>query len=175
MRHDNRGMSLVELTIVIAIIAVVGAVGIMSFNVMTGKPAQQCAQKLVYSLEKHRTTSASKVDAYYVLSYNAATKEIIAEEFVSNDLSLGYTSIGRSAIGAANVEVTYYVSGDATAYNLNTGAITLRFDRSSGAFKQLSSTNTATNGKYCTKIVASRGGRDFEVTLVPLTGKVYID
>lgn len=175
MRHDNRGMSLVELVIVVAIIVVVGAVGITSFNAMTGKPAQQCAQKLVYSLEKHRTTSASKVGAYYVLSYDPATKEIIAEEFVSNDLSAGYISVGRSAIGASKVEVTYYVDGDATAYNLTTGSITLQFDRSSGAFKPLSSANTATNGKYCKKIVASRGGREFEVTLVPLTGKVYID
>lgn len=175
MKHDNRGMSLVELVIVVAIIVVIGAVGITSFNAMTGKPAQQCAQKIVYSLEKHRTTSASKVGAYYVLSYDAATKEIIAEEFVSNDLSTGYISIGRSAIGAANVEVTYYVDGDAAAYNLKTGAITLQFDRSSGAFRPLTSANTATDGKYCTKIVATRGGRDFEVTLVPFTGKVYID
>ena len=175
MRHDNRGVSLVEITIVVAIIAVVGAVGITSFNAMTGKPAQQCAQKLVYSLEKHRTTSVSRVGAYYVLSYNAATKEIVAEEFVSNDLTAGYSSVGKSVIGASNVEVTYYVDGDATAYNLNSGAIRLSFDRSSGAFKPLSSTNTATDGKYCTKIVASRGGRDFEVTLVPFTGKVYID
>ncbi|MCM1089691.1 MAG: type II secretion system GspH family protein [Butyrivibrio sp.] len=175
MRQDNRGMSLVELTIVVAIIAVVSAVGIMSFNAMSGKPAQQCAQKLVYSLEKHRTTSASKVGAYYVLSFDPATKEIVAEEFVTNDLSLGYTSIGKSAIGAANVEITYYVDGDAAGHSLSAGAITLSFDRTSGAFKQLSSSNTATNGRYCTKIVASRGGREFEVTLVPFTGKVYID
>ena len=170
MRRDNRGVSLVEILIVAAIIAVLGGVGIMSFNAITGKPAQQCAQKIVYSLERHRTSAMSKVYSQYEL-YVGADKKVYLKEYVSNtDPSV---AIEPTEMGAAGVEVKYECvssSGSVVVRDLATTPLVLSFDRGSGAFKKL-----GTEDLYCQKIMVSRGGRTFEVTLVPLTGKVYID
>lgn len=168
MRQDNRGISLVEVMVVIAIMAVVGAVGIWSINAMTGKPAQQCAQKIVYSLERHRTSAMGKVDALYVLRESGG--KVYVDEYLTNDAGGVDTTTMSPAttteIGSTGVQVQYQLGADPTLHDL---PLSLSFDRSSGAFEK------QPGGGYVTRIVARRGGREYEVTLVPLTGKVYID
>ncbi len=170
MRQDNRGLSLVEIMVVIAIIAVVGGVGIWGVGAITGRPAQQCAQKIVYSLERHRTTSMSKLKADYVLWQDSVTGKVYVNERVTNDKTKDLSAVTpiTTEIGASGMKVTY-VCSDGDTVDLATSSLNLGFDRSSGAFKQQS------DGSYCTKIIVERGGRSFEVTLVPFTGKVYID
>lgn len=166
MRQDNRGVSLVEVMVVVAIMAVVGGVGIWGINAMSGKPAQQCAQKVVYSLERHRTSAMSKVDAVYKL-YESGGK-IYVDEYLTNDaggVDLSASPTTTTEIGASGVKVQYTLDA---APDLHELPLYLSFDRSSGAFKKQS------GGSYCTQIIVKRGGREHTVTLVPLTGKVYI-
>lgn len=166
MRQDNRGVSLVEVMVVVAIMAVVGGVGIWGINTMSGKPAQQCAQKIVYSLEHHRTSAMARVKAKYVLREDGG--KIYVDEYWTNDDSVDDSSVPLATsteIGASGVKVQYTLGADATRYDL---PLTLAFDRSSGAFKPQA------GGGHCTQIFVSRGGREYTVTLVPLTGKVYI-
>lgn len=164
MRQDNRGISLTEVMIVVALIAVLGGVGIWGINAMLGKPAQQCAQKIVYSLERHRTTALGKVEAEYHLVQDGSC--VYLEEYVTNDSAAGLVRTSRVEIGSAKVKVQYTIDSEATRRDL---PLKLVFDRSSGAFKPQD------GGGYCTKIFVSSGGREHQVTLVPLTGKVYID
>lgn len=166
MKLDRKGLSLVELLVVIAIMSVVGAVGIMSVNAMTGRPAQQCAQKIVYSLERHRASAMGKEGASYVLK--VVSGKIACEESFTTK---GATTTTVSELGASGITITYELN-DGTVKTLDdTNSLTLAFDRSSGAFKP----QTSGGSDYCTKITVRRGGRDFVITLVPLTGKVYID
>lgn len=167
MKNDNRGVSLVEILVVVAIMAVVGAVGIMSFNAMSGKPAQQCAQQMMYSIEKHRTSCMGKVSSAYTL-YVGSSGKIMAAEYLSNTDTLPSSPTQTIEVGASKNVVTYTCS-DGSVHSLDSEPLTLQFDRSSGAFKKLS------NGQYCTEISIKRGGREHKLTLVPLTGKVYID
>lgn len=166
MKNDNRGISLVEVMVVVAIMAVLLAVGIMSVNAMSGKPAQQCAQQLMYSLERHRTSAMGKVNSQYVLRVNGSGK-IVADEYLTNADSLTGVDPKTVEVGASGNKVTY-VCGGAT-YSLDERPLTLQFDRGSGSFK------AQADGTYCTEIIIKRGGREHKVTLVPLTGKVYID
>lgn len=166
MRQDNRGISLVEVMVVVAIMVVVGGIGIWSFNAMTGKPAQQCAQKIVYSLERHRTTAMGKLKAQYRLVEE--NNKVYLEEYIGNDPDnpdAPPALSSRVEIGSSGVKVQYTMDANADLHDL---PLTLEFDRSSGAFKQ------QPGGGYCTNIIVKRGGREHEVTLVPLTGKVYI-
>ncbi|MBR1930732.1 MAG: hypothetical protein IJ833_04545 [Lachnospiraceae bacterium] len=156
--------------VVIAIVAVLGAVGITTINAITGRPAQQCGQKIVYSLERHRMTAMSKVSASYSIEVDDSTGKVVCVERISNG---GTTTTSRVEIGSAQVSVSYKLEGSgapADAVSVSSGhPLTLEFERSTGAFKRQA------DGTYCTKIYAKSGGRTVVVTLVPLTGKVYID
>ena len=167
-KNDNRGVSLVEILVVVAIIAVLGSVGYMAVDAMSGRPAQKCAQQIVYSLEKHRTSTMGKVNAKYVLRVDSSTGKIVADEYLTNNDSFGSMSPTNTyALGDKKIKISY-VSGGATK-ELASAPLTLQFNRESGAFQKQG------DGSYCTKIIIERGGRTYEVTLVPLTGKVYID
>ena len=57
MKNDNRGLSLVEVVIVLAIMAVLGTVVSVGVNLVTRKPADQCASRLQTVLQNNRMTT----------------------------------------------------------------------------------------------------------------------
>ena len=166
VRRDNRGISLVEIMIVITIMAIVGSVGLMGLNAMSGRPAQQTAQKLIYSLERHRVTAMGKVDASYILRVEASGK-IVCEERVKNE---GAESVTIVDVGTKRVKLSYELA-DGTILDMAPGSTLLfQFDRGSGAFKTM-----GTAGGNITRLIVKSGGREVKVRLVKLTGKVYLD
>lgn len=165
LRSDNRGVSLVEVLVVVAIMAVLGGVGIMGVNAMSGKPAQKCSQQIIHSLERHRTATMGKVSAQYVISRESNGK-IVAKEYLSNEETLSGDPANVYELGDKKTKVTYECEG--TIKDIDSAPLTLQFNRSNGAFKKV-------DGVYCTKIIVQRGGRTYNITLVPLTGKVYAD
>lgn len=165
-KNDNRGLSLVEVMVVVAIMAVVGSVGIMGINAMSGKPAQKCSQQIIYSLEKHRTSTMGKINAKYVLTTDDNGK-VIAEEYLTNEDTMPSDPTTVHKLGDKRTKVTYICNG--TMKNIADNPLTLQFNRSSGAFEQQA------DGTYCTQIIVQRGGRTYNIKLVPLTGKVYAE
>ncbi len=175
LKMNNKGMSLVEVMVVVAIVTILGAVGIMGINAMTGKPAQKCVQQIMYSLEKHRTSTMGKASAQYVLS-REANGDIYAKEYLSTeeDVTVFAEPVNEYKLGDKKMKISYVCSASGagssptTTVLETTTPLTLQFDRSSGAFKKQG------NGTYCTEIIVERGGRTYKLTLVPLTGKVYV-
>lgn len=175
LRKDKRGISLVEILVVIAIIGVVATVGIWGLNAVSSRPAQQCSQKLIYSLERNRVTVMGKSDAYYKVWINDKDR-VIFEEGVSNtaaDDHGNYTySVTSSEIGNSRVKLSYLTSGGEVAMGRG-DSLTIRYDRGSGAFKSF--TDQDGNSLVVTGLVAQSGGKRFVVRLVQVTGKVYLD
>lgn len=164
---DNRGISLVEIIIVLAIMTVAGGAMLIGIGMISGKPAQKCSQKIVYSLERHRTTAMGKVDTEYKL-YVGADGAIWLDEKVweKNAPPAAPDRTSSIPIGEKSVTVTY-VCGSATQ-DLASAPLTLKFRRGSGGFQPQA------GGDYCTEIKVSKAGKDYTIELVPLTGKVSI-
>ena len=164
---DNRGISLVEIMVTVAIMGVVAAVGLWSLNTVSGRPAQQCAQKVIYSLERHRTTAMGKSEAYYKLIADTSGK-ILFEEGIKVRADDDAYSVTTTEIGGKRVTVSYVDPTSGAVLPLNPGSsLEFRFDRGSGAFDK--------NFYPCRQLIIKSGGREVHVTLVQLTGKVYLD
>lgn len=157
---NNKGLSLLEYVVVFAIIAVVGAVMVMSLSALLNKPAQQCAAQLKSTIEKHRQVSMGKNTSdlqLYVTANGVFVKEV-------------YDSKERvTQIGAKGVTVKY-----STGTGLNTvdsTGIHIKFDRKNGSL-----IDTPTGSKtYISEFEISKGDMVKTVKIVPLTGKVSID
>ena len=71
---DDRGFSLVELIIVVAIMAVMGGFLFYGFSLLTGQNAKECANDLAAALNKEKNqalTKSATVDCYLELMHKS--------------------------------------------------------------------------------------------------------
>lgn len=188
---ENKGFSLVELIIVLAIVAVLGGIAIYSLSLLTGQHARECANNTSAALDKEKNyalTRSATVDCYieivmrdgegyfarYYIPGSAITQTdwVLAEE----------QKLGRQRVSV----IAALVSTDTGAIQNVTidtdTSIKIVYDRTSGAFKgtvlsdgtdgdagNLPDTDTIA-GNQCTAITIDQG-RTYEIELYPATGK----
>lgn len=187
MRKNNKGLSLVELIVVIALMAVLIGIGALSFSLLFGTQAKACAQNVSGILNETKTGCMSRYDETMTLSYrkklpdtDPAYEEAVtsdgyySENFVSTiGSSAQEVPVGDSAIrrmGSSRVVIHVYLS-DGTDFEMGeTESITVSFKRDSGAFDKIIVNGTEKDA-YITKMTFSSGLRTFTITMVPETGK----
>ncbi|MCM1111809.1 MAG: hypothetical protein NC399_00995 [Muribaculum sp.] len=159
-----------EIIIVLAIMTVAGGAMIIGIGMISGRPAQKCSQKIVYSLERHRTTAMGKTDTEYILSVGADGSIQVTENIWEHSSKAAQPTPDRTStipVGEKTVTVTY-VCGGVTKTLDSSNPLTLKFKRGSGGFLPVSGSD------YCTEIKVSKADKDYIIELVPLTGKVSI-
>lgn len=169
MKRDNRGVSLVEMMIVIAILAVISGIVAMGIGVAISKPAEECARKMQQSLEGARvyTMGKQKMAVKYYMSDGA----VYAQEIITypNGTTL-YKDPEK--IGAKGMKVKY--KAGATEYDLSTTPLILSFDRSTGGLNTAECSPSGFSSQITLEIQVQRGSTVMKVTLYGLTGKVTV-
>lgn len=171
MKKDNRGFSLIELIIVLAILAVLTLGVSYGVGLLTDKPAEQCATKLQSYITDCRVTTMGKLSAVLYL-YMDGDRLMVKKNIDGTET---VTSLG------SGVAVSYRVTGDAAdSYRTLGGAsspLVISFNRSSGAFEPLGVMGSEFTGKYCLEIKVEVPGND-KVKLLKLsylTGKIVLE
>lgn len=166
MRNNNKGFSLVELIIVVAIISLFTGIAGYGISLSSGKAADECAQKLASSIQRARTSSMGKNETKIEISKDE--DGVWAQETVTlADKDTGGAGADvpqeKVKVGAKNLNVKFNGSvlseGD---------VVKLEFDRSSGALKGYDSTAELL-------FVISKASKERKVKIVPLTGKVTVE
>ncbi len=160
---DNRGISLVELIIVIAIMVVLTAAISLGVSTFTSKHATQCAKNMQISLNRNRLGAMGKKNAYVAFIQND-DGVFMVERFDSAAYDDAGTRKEAYAddpdavrIGKAGLVVT--VNGT----DLTAGPQYIEFNRSDGSLKSPSTL----------EIVVKKGSiKTCTLTVEPLTGKV---
>lgn len=169
LNNDNRGFSLVELIIVLAILSAISVVAGYGFSMTNGKPAQECANKLAGAISHGRTTTMGKYRNEIVVRKEADERLTVTEDTlirIEPDSS-EVRSSRSSVVGAKGVTVEYKI-GSGGYIELTPGnEIRLRYDSGSGAMKK-----TAPGDDYYTGFRISRAGKVWYVNLETLTGKI---
>lgn len=155
-KKDNRGFSLVEMIIIIAIMTALGGVVVYGLSLVSGKSVTQCARKMQILLEQNRTVTMGK-ESTYVMIYKDSTG-VMAQEFI-NGSSSGKPPV---KIGESTVNVT--CGGSPIGDTVSNGT-KVEFDRATGALKDVTDDM---------EFVISGGGRVSTLTIDVLTGKVRI-
>lgn len=166
MKKDNRGYSLVELIVVIAILSIVTTASIIGIRMISGKPADQCASTLKMAFSNHRVSAMGK--RYFDPSGNVWTSLTIRVDD-SGEIWIDEQIEGvTSSIKACGSGVTIELSNDGINYTvLEAGhSKVFSFDRSTGAFKL---------GDDIKEIRISKAHKTHVLTLYNLTGKVKLD
>lgn len=171
LKQDNRGFSLVELVIVLAIMSAIAGVVGYGFSMSNGKPAQECANKLAGAISHGRTTTMGKYRNEIIVRKEATPDERLT---VTEDTLIRIEpddsevrSSRSSVVGAKGVTVEYKIGSGAYTELMPGSEIRLRYDSGSGAMKR-----TAPGDDYYTGFRISRAGKVWYVNLETLTGKV---
>ncbi len=169
--REQKGFSLIELVVVIAILGVVAFGAFSMLGLLSGKYAKECATKMQSAM------SESKVDAL-AKSKGAAEYDVYVRLYMDgNDIyvdSVVGTHTETTRIGSGRVTVTAVKGtlgnngGDTVELSsLGTSGIVIAFNRSDGSFNPIQ----GTTGTYWKKILFSQGSITYQIEMVPRTGK----
>ena len=159
----NRGFSLIELIVVVAIMAVALAVGGYALSAISLANAKNCATEIKSSLEKTRTQACSTdnatTSAELILYRDTSTNKVCIKKNFEGDVK---------EIGGNKVAVEYKLKGTTQFVPLGNQENALRFgfDRSTGGFK-------GTNLVEQIRIMS--GGKTYTLTCYALTGKIKME
>lgn len=174
MRRDNRGLSMIEVIVVLAIMSVMAGAFTIGISMALRKPADECASKLQSSLQSNRILAMGKIDTKLEI-YMDAEGYIYLREITETATSTGSdVKTTETLIGEKGITFEYELSDGNTASLLPGGSpLILSFDRSSGAFKDL--TEMGFPNRYCKTITISKSGLVKVLTMSYLTGKVTLE
>ncbi len=154
---DNKGLTLVEILIVVAILAILGGVALTGMSLLTSRPVDECAKKIQIALEGSRNTTMGKYSGY--VEFTADSDGVYVEKYING------TSDGRIKIGSGGVNVT----ATTPSINATFGATPFKveFDRADGSLV------TPTDGPI--SFTVSNSSRTIIVTVDKLTGRVDLE
>lgn len=159
---NNRGVSLVELIVVIAIIGIISTAGAISINLILGMDVKEAASEIENYMRKTKVTAMSKA---------SATMELYQDPADGNYYIEMSTETVPKKIGNSGLTITCYTrdGGDIGESISDTSRLFISFDRSSGAFLPIGA-----GSDYYTEIEVKKGNKISIIHLVPETGKYYI-
>lgn len=165
MIRNQKGYTLIELVVVIAIMSVVISVGVTSYGLVVGQNIKGCTADVQGYIAQTRVQALSRADASLTL-YTSNKGVFVNLSTEGRDVKIGrpsieikYTTVNRTTNATTEVELS------------ETEKLVLRFDRSTGAFQPINGTTDT----YCTSIILTSGGRIRTIKLIPQTGKYYLE
>ena len=163
---DNRGYSLIELVIVLAIIAVLMGTVFYSIILVFSANAKSCANNIQRSIGDCKVTTMGKADANMELFRESDGTVYTQMHVTESDGTV--TDEERQKVGTNKVYVGYEADGD-TKTSLEAGdKIVIRFDRSSGGFRP------DAGGVIYKNIYVEGGSKKYRIEMIPLTGKSQV-
>ena len=170
VKKDNRGLSIIEVVIVITILAILGALMTAGISAAVSKPADECANKMVAAFNNARVTTMGK-QKIQLLIYEENSCVYLKKMIYStkNDGTVNVDT-QTTKIGAKDVKVTYKVQGDSSEIFLNGNPMQITFLRTTGGFNKLPAQNA-----YLEEIIIKKGGKTRTIKVSYLTGKVVLE
>lgn len=165
---NNRGFSLVEIIIVVAILSVMMGVVGYGFNMVNGKPAEKYAKKFAAAISNARTNGMGKYGNEIVIKNDGGTLKVIEHiKIGAGDSDVVTTTSVIGTVGGNSVTVKYKgATGGFTKVlddDDDDSSITIKYDSGSGAMKE---------PYNCTGFLFTKAGNDWYVHLGTLTGSV---
>lgn len=180
LSKNNKGVSLVEMIVVVAIISVLAGITSIGLGAAVSKPAEECAEKIVSTLKNARITTMGKRSCEIYLKQASEGAIVTVAENINNSGSVPANDKFLK-IGERNITVTLTLSttaGATTEVKLSdVDYIVLTYNRETGGFKPtfVKSTSGDIDDEYLTKIVVTKGTKTKTINLARLTGKISID
>ena len=168
---NNRGFTLIELMVVVAIVSILVGAMTYSINSVSSTRAKKFASDLNAMISQCRVDTMSGAPSPTYLEISQDENGDYYGTLYEGGAEKAKQKLGGSGISC---KFSTAVDGSSLVDVKNAQSISLGFDRSTGAFVKLSDVcegkNSGITGDYCTFIFIASGGGSYVITLVPNTG-----
>lgn len=187
LRRDNRGVTLTELIVVIALISILSGVAMYSLNTITGAKVNKMTEQLESAMERTKALTLGKEqNAVELILYHDAASESYKVRIIS-----GGSTLLTDDIGPDSISIDIRFKGDtlpvkvedispAPGHSCGYDGLHIMYERSSGAFvanlNEVSGVTGITDGtkEYCEYIKIYNGYKYRTMDLVGKTGKIVL-
>ena len=162
---NNQGISIVEIVIVVAIMAIIGGAVLLSTTVATDKQVSSCAEKIASSLEQTRNLVMGKSNGFIEI-YQDAGDYVYVQIHVDGNTYGDEVSVGHPAL-----ELHMFYSGgtdEILTVRGSTNPVKIYFSRSNGSVR-------TDMGDQVSRIEITNGRRTMEVKIDNFTGRVEVN
>ena len=157
---NNKGLSLIELIVVLAILAVIGGIIVLSTSVATNKHVSSCAERLASSLEQTRSLVMGKQSGYIEITQSPGDY-VYVQMTIDGNLYGNRVSVGHQGL------TVNYVRKDGSTGTLSAGSgLKIYFSRNGGVRNDM--------GDQITKFTVTNGSRTVDVNIDLFTGRVEV-
>lgn len=165
MHEDCRGITLVEILLSIAILAILTSVSAYGISLLNSRDSEKCARTIEGKLGSLQSLSRAKEGEWYMeVSKNAGNNELRIYRTAG-----GVTEL-QETIGLQNqVNMVFEADGITYAHDM----VKIAFDKSSGKVKEAAGRPPCAVLKI--KISNKRGSKKADVILISATGKHYVE
>ncbi len=172
IKKDNRGLSLVELVIIIAIMAIMIGVLVGSLGYIGNSQARSLANAIKTSIGQTRIQTMGKNEAYLYI-YRGTDNKYYKETWIKAGADAPVKD-STDVLGKDKPIVKYKIKGDSTEHTISSSdGLLITFDRTNGKEINTKSLN-GNNSVLCEKITVSYGTKEYVITIVPETGKISL-
>lgn len=173
-KKKNRGFSLIEIIVTIAIMAVITAGAVSIYSLINSSKLKSMAGKVNDAISNVRSDTLTKEGVYgYLMKYDNTEKCCTICLYKDGNTANPYKKISLGKSGRYYVKDksgnTYYLDKN------DTNDLNLEFDKSDGSFKLIKSTSSGTAIDMDNYIYVEYAGKVKKIKLVKLTGKHYIE
>lgn len=167
-KKDNRGMSLVEIILVIGLMTIIAGMTGYGLNLISKKPVQECARKVEIALNQNRTNSMGKKVAY--LEFYMKDGRVAFREYSQSARESVVREGDETVMGAADVKLRFVyknAAGEESVVPMGTDHIKVSFKRDSGSLVE-------EGDLVLDRIEVYKGDYVKTVSIDKLTGKVKL-
>ena len=167
---NNKGYSLLEAIVIIAILGVLTGFMATSSGLFDGRRVKACADSVSSLLDKVRLANLGKDEVtltIYKDTDQAIKAKIVTKVVLKNDSTTEKTFI--EDVSDDNVEMSYSTDISGSSENLAGAAgMVFNFNRNTGAIK-----DTSPNGIQC--IILRKGNAEKKIKIYAATGKIIVE
>lgn len=161
---NNKGYSLIELVIVLAIIAVIMSAVFYSVILIFSANAKSTANDIQRAIGDCKVATMGRASAYMELYRDAGNENVYTRMYVM-DSSGTYVPSEPQKVGPRRVTVAYQPKGSSRTELLAGDSIEIWFDRATGGFQ------ADVSGNLYEIIYVEGGSKKYNIILTKLTGK----